>query len=257
MNIEKQNEKAWNKQVENQTTYTQPVSTYEIELARKGEWEIIVSAKRPVPRSWFPAEMSGVKILCLASGGGQQGPILTAAGADVTVVDTLENQLRQDRWVADRDNLELKTIKASMTDLSFSEDDYFDFIINPVSNLFIENLKPYWEEMFRVLKKGGTLITGLTNPVLFIFDDEEDKKGNLVVANSIPYSSLDQKSETEVQSYLNSTETIEFGHTLEDLIQGQFDVGFIMNGFYEDDFGGRRPLDDYLKCFIVTKSIKI
>lgn len=58
------------------------------------------------------------------------------------------------------------------------------------------------------------------------------------------------------KTYKNVPKRIEFGHTLESQIQGQFDHGFVMNGFYEDDFNGNRPLDKYLKCFIVTKSIK-
>ena len=37
--------------------------------------------------------MKGLKVLCLASGGGQQGPILAAIGADVTVFDNSQGQL--------------------------------------------------------------------------------------------------------------------------------------------------------------------
>lgn len=46
----------------------------------------------------------------MASGGGQQGPILAAAGATVTVFDNSPAQLAQDRLVADRDNLRLTTV---------------------------------------------------------------------------------------------------------------------------------------------------
>lgn len=99
-------------------------------------------------------------------------------------------------------------------------------------------------------------MTGFTNPILFIFDDEEDLKGNLVVKNKIPYSTLDNMTTEEIENFFKKSETIEFGHTLEEQIQGQFDAGFVMNGFYEDDFNGRRPLDKYLKCFIVTRAIK-
>ncbi|MEG0619296.1 MAG: class I SAM-dependent methyltransferase [Bacilli bacterium] len=256
MNIVNQNEKAWNKQVENETTYTQPVSSELIEKAKKGDWSIILTTHKPVPRNWFPKDLKGIDILCLASGGGQQAPILAAAGANVTVVDISDKQLEQDKLVAKRENLAINIKKADMTDLSVFLDSSFDMVINPVSNLFIKDLSPFWKETSRVLKKGGTLITGFTNPVLFIFDDEEDMKGNLVVRNRIPYSTLDNLSDSEINEFLNSDETIEFGHTLESQIQGQFEHSLMMNGFYEDDFNGNRPLDKYLKCFIVTKSIK-
>ncbi|MBO0446322.1 class I SAM-dependent methyltransferase [Enterococcus ureilyticus] len=256
MNIFNQNEKAWDKQVENSTAYTQAVSSESIEQAKNGNWSIIVTTHKPVPRNWFPEDLNGINILCLASGGGQQAPILSAAGANVTVVDISEKQLDKDRVVAKRDHLAIEIQKANMTNLSIFPNSYFDIVINPVSSLFIKDLSPFWKETNRVLKKGGTLITGFTNPILFIFDDEEDLKGNLVVKNKIPYSTLDNLSETEINEFIKSSKTIEFGHTLESQIQGQFDHGFVMNGFYEDDFNGNRPLDKYLKCFIVTKSIK-
>lgn len=256
MNITNQNEKAWDKQVENNTKYTQAVSQEVIKKAKNGDWSVIITYHKPIPRNWFPKNLDGVDILCLASGGGQQAPILAAAGANVTVVDISDKQLEQDRMIAERDNLAITIKKADMTDLSIFSDESFDMIINPVSNLFIKDLDPFWKETSRVLKVGGTLITGFTNLILFIFDDEEDMKGNLIVKNKIPYSTLHNLSELEVKELIQSDQTIEFGHTLESQIQGQFNHGFMMNGFYEDNFNGNRPLDDYLKCFIVTKSIK-
>lgn len=182
---------------------------------------------------------------------------MAAAGANVIVVDISEKQLEQDRMIAKRDCLNLTIKKANMTDLSMFPHDSFDMIINPVSNLFIKDLDPLWKECHRILRKGGTLITGFTNPVLFIFNDEEDKKGNLVIKNKIPYSTLDTLTESEIVDFMKSSDTIEFGHTLESHTQGQFNHGFVMNGFYEDDFNDTRPLDAYLKCFIVTKSVTI
>ena len=64
-------------------------------------------------------------------------------------------------------------------------------------------------------------------------------------------------TEREVDEFIKSNQTIEFGHTLEDQIQGQVDAGFVIAGMYEDDFGGKRPLDSYIKCFIATKAIKM
>lgn len=49
---------------------------------------------------------------------------------------------------------------------------------------------------------------------------------------------------------------IEYAHTLEDQIQGQIEAGFVISGFYEDDFGGTRIIDKYIKTFIATRAIK-
>ncbi len=82
-----------NKKVEEQAVYTKAVTKEIIEKSKAGDWEITVTAGKPVPRSWFPKSLEGLKILCLASGGGQQGPVLAAAGADVTVTDISKKQL--------------------------------------------------------------------------------------------------------------------------------------------------------------------
>lgn len=257
LNIVKQNSLAWDKKVEEAAVYTKAVSREMIEKSRAGDWEITVTTGKPVPRDWFPASLKGFKVLCLASGGGQQGPLLAAAGADVTVVDISKKQLEQDEFVAKRDGLTLKTILADMSDLSCFEDSEFDIIVHPVANLFVKEISKVWNEASRVLKNNGILISGFANPLLFIFDDEEDMKGKLVVKNSIPSSSLDDLTEGQIAEYLNSDKTIEFGHTLEDQIQGQIEAGFVITGFYEDDFGGRRPLDAYIKCFIATRAVKL
>lgn len=257
MDIVKQNSSAWDKKVEEQAVYTKPVSKEVIERSKSGEWEINVTTSKPVPRSWFPNSLKGLKILCLASGGGQQAPVLAAAGADVTVTDISKKQLEQDEFVANRDGLNLRIVQGNMSDLSNFEDEKFDMIINPVSNLFVKDVHPVWKEASRVLKDKGVLISGFTNPLLFIFDDEEDMKGNLVVKNTIPSSSLDGLTEKEIREYIEANNTIEYGHTLENQIQGQIDAGLVINGLYEDDFGGSRPLDKYIKCFIATRATKI
>lgn len=257
MDLIKHNSNAWDNKVEEGSRYTQAVSSEVIEKSKSGEWEISVTTEKSVPRDWFPKSISGLKILCLASGGGQQGPILAAAGADVTVTDISRKQLEQDEMVAKRDGLNLKTIQGDMSDLDDFDDEYFDIVVNPVSNLFVENIQPVWDEVSRVLKNEGILIAGFTNPLLWIFDDNQERKGILDVKNSIPSSTLDYLPYDEVQDFISSNKTIEYAHTLENQIQGQIDVGFVISGFYEDDFGGERIIDKHIKTFIATKAIKL
>ena len=107
-----------------------PVSSEEVAEARKGNWKIILTPTKPIPQSWYP-EIKGCDVLCLASGGGQQGPIFAAAGANVTVFDNSPKQLERDRVVAERDNLQIKTVQGDMADLSVFADESFDLIIHP------------------------------------------------------------------------------------------------------------------------------
>ncbi len=257
MDTTQQNSHAWDKKVEEGSRYTQSVSREVIEKSKSGDWNITVTTEKQVPRNWFPASVDGLRILCLASGGGQQAPVLAAAGADVTVTDISKKQLEQDDMVAKRDGLSLKTVQGDMSDLSDFDDEYFDIVINPVSNLFVKDIQPVWNEVSRVLKDKGVLIAGFTNPLLWIFDDNQERKGILDVKHSIPSCTLDYMPASEVEEYINSSSTIEYAHTLEDQMQGQIDAGFVITGFYEDDFGGTRILDNYIKTFIATRAIKM
>lgn len=72
MNLTKHNSNAWDKKVEEGAAYTKFVGKEVIEKSKAGEWEITVTTKRVVPKSWFPSSLKGLKVLCLASGGGQQ-----------------------------------------------------------------------------------------------------------------------------------------------------------------------------------------
>lgn len=102
MSIREYNRVAWDNEVERGNRWTTPVSTETIDAARRGDWEVLLTETKPVPRDWFP-DLKGLDLLCLASGGGQQAPIFAAAGANVTVFDNSPRQLAQDRLVAERD----------------------------------------------------------------------------------------------------------------------------------------------------------
>jgi hypothetical protein len=102
--ILKYNRDAWDREVASGNEWTVPVSQEEIAKAKKGDWKLVLTPIKPVPRSWFP-DVAGKDILALASAGGQQGPVLAAAGGLVTVFDNSPAQLAQDRMVAEREAL--------------------------------------------------------------------------------------------------------------------------------------------------------
>jgi 2-polyprenyl-3-methyl-5-hydroxy-6-metoxy-1,4-benzoquinol methylase len=117
MDVRRYNQEAWNREVERGNEWTVPVGEDVIEAARRGRWEVVLTNTKPVPRAWFP-DLEGADILCLASGGGQQAPIFAAAGANVTVLDNSPKQRAQDRFVAARDSLALKTAEGEQLVLS-------------------------------------------------------------------------------------------------------------------------------------------
>ena len=248
------NREAWNKSVENGNPWTVPVNADAIAAARRGDWKIILTPTKPVPKVWFP-ELAGRDVLCLASGGGQQGPILAAAGANVTVYDNSPKQLAQDRAVAKREHLNIRTIEGDMRDLAAFADETFDLIVHPVSNCFVPDVRPVWCEAYRVLRHGGALISGFDNPVLYLFDPQKEQEGILQVRFSLPYSELSSISEEERALHYGKDAPLEFGHTLQDQIGGQIDAGFVITGFYEDTFPGEL-ISKYCDSFIATRAVK-
>lgn len=255
MDIRAYNRKAWDKEVEKGNPWTIPVSAQEIARARAGDWSLVLTPTIPVPRSWFPTDMRGVEVLCLASGGGQQGPILAATGAAVTVLDNSPAQLDRDRQVAAREQLDLITVEGDMADLHMFADKSFDLIFHPVSNIFVPDVLPVWREAFRVLRRGGSLLAGMTNPVMYIFDLFKLDEGELIVKHSLPYSDLESLSEAERQHYLDQDFPLEFSHTLEDQIGGQLQAGFVLTGFFEDK-DPENILSRHTPTFFATRAIK-
>jgi len=248
------NRHAWDRQVEWGNPWTIPVGPDVIARARRGDWQIILTPTKPVPAGWFPP-LAGIDVLCLASGGGQQGPILAAAGAKVTVFDNSPNQLAQDRLVADREGLTIETVTGDMADLSVFPDGRFDLIVHPVSNVFAPDVKPVWREAYRVLRPGGSLLAGFMNPVHHLFDYIAMDHGELRVAHRIPYSDLASLTDKERARLAAQDAPLEFGHTLEDQIGGQLAAGFVLTGFYED-IDPDTILGRYIPSYLATKAVK-
>jgi SAM-dependent methyltransferase len=179
LDVRTYNRTAWDREVERGNRWTVPVGDEVIAAARRGEWHILLTPSKPVPRAWF-SSLKAIDVLCLASGGGQQGPILAAAGASVTVLDNSPRQLAQDRRVAKRHDLPLTTVLGDMADLSMFPDRAFDLIVHPVSNCFVPDVRAVWTEAFRVLRRGGALLAGFNNPAVYLFDYElADREGLL------------------------------------------------------------------------------
>lgn len=257
VDIRDYNRKAWDRNVEQGDEWTLPVGPEMIQSARRGDWKIVLTPQKPAPRDWFPPDLHGLDVLCLGSGGGQQGPVLAAAGARVTVLDISPRQLDQDRQVAKREGLQITALEGDMSDLSTFPAGCFDLIVHPVSNLFVPNVLPVWQEAHRVLRPGGLLLAGFMNPVFYIFDRKlMDEQGVLQIRHSLPYSDLTSLSSASLQEIQEAGWPLEFGHTLEDQIGGQLKAGFVMTGFYEDR-DVRSVLDDYMPIYVATRAVKV
>ncbi len=255
MNLLDHNRVAWNEEAIKGNQWTIPVTKDEIEAAARGRYKLVLTPTKPIPADWL-GDVRGKQVLCLASGGGQQGPILAAAGAEVTVFDNSDEQLRRDHELAHDYRLPLETVQGNMQDLSCFADRSFDLIIHPVSNCFIDDILPVWRECYRVLKSPGSLLSGFMNPLVYTIDwDEAEQTRRCEIKKALPYSDLRSLSPQMMEKYVEERIPLEFGHTLADQIQGQIAAGFLIAGFYEDK--GEELLDPYVDTIIATRAVKL
>jgi SAM-dependent methyltransferase len=252
------NRESWNHQVDSGNEWTVPVSPETVAEARERRWQVLLTPTIAVPREWFP-EMPERDVLCLACGGGQQGPIFAAAGANVTVLDNSPRQLAQDRLVAEREGLTIRTVEGDMADLSVFADGCFDLVFHPVSNVFAEDVLPVWREAFRVLRPGGVLLAGFMNPAIYVFDFAlADEKGICEVAHRLPYSDLTDMSDGQLTRYFAERSPLEFSHSLDEQIGGQLAAGFLLAGLFEDRYPPEQndAISRIMPVFIATRAVK-
>ncbi|MCC7491271.1 MAG: methyltransferase domain-containing protein [Fimbriimonadaceae bacterium] len=245
------NRERWNRQVALGNPWTRPVDAATIAAAREGRFSVLLTEQITVPRDWFPADLRGCRLLCLACGGGQQGPTFAAAGAAVTVFDLSPAQLQQDRLVATREGLELRTVEGDMRDLSAFADGSFDLVFHPVSNLFCPEVRPVWREVARVLRPGGELLAGFRNPDYYIW--ERSASGGFELRYRLPFDPR-REDPAAMQAMFGDDSPWEFSHSLTDLIGGQLAAGLRLVDLYEDTQPD--PPGDYLPAYLATRAAK-
>lgn len=253
------NRQAWDAAVAKGDRWSIPVEPRRIADARAGRVDVVLTPVRCVPESWLQP-LSGRRVLALASAGGQQGPLLAAAGAHVTVLDASGAMLGRDREVAQREQLEIELVQGDMRDLSMLADETFDLVFHPVSNCFVPDVNPVWREVSRVLKPGGVVLAGFYNPTVLCFDPDRAREGQLFHRFVEPYSDISSLSDEERARYLDALDPLVFGHSLEDQIGGQLRAGLALVDLYSDgwgkDEGEYSTFDRHLPSFFATRSVK-
>ena len=216
-------------------------SQNQMAAAKEGRLFLPIGISKPVPPEWI-GNIKGRSILCLAGAGGLQGPILAAAGAEVTVIDLSEKMLEKDRLMAEKHGLSLRLEHGNMIDLSAFQKESFDYIVNPVSLCYVPDVRRVFKECHRVLKKDGVLILAAPNPVNYLCDFVKDEAGGYYKAiNRMPYFSGD---------HADQGGWIEYGHTMEDYIGGLTECGFVIDRYAEDQG------EDITELFFMLRAVR-
>lgn len=254
MDTSKANRAAWNEEVERGNIWTRPVTREDIEKARGGKPQIQILPQKYLNDNWLEAVQG--KVLALASGGGQQGPLLAAAGLDVTVTDLSEKQLENDRKVATREGLQLRTIQMDMSEPFPFASGFFDTIFNPVSINFVKDPYAVYGECSRVLRKGGTLITAFANPAMYIFDVKKLEKGKMKIRYTLPFSTAAALSDREQEKLIETKDTFEYSHTFASLFGALSESGFLIKDVITSG-SEFEPIDSFLQdCYLAVLAVR-
>ena len=248
MNYQEENARTIDRWVAEGWEWGVPVTHEQYAAALRGEWDVLLTPTKPVPHAWF-GELKGKKVLGLASGGGQQIPIFAALGAEVTVLDYSEKQLESERLVAAREGYAVDVVRADMTKPLPFADGSFDLVFHPVSNCYVEQVKPIFKECFRVLRPGGALLGGYDNGVNYLVNDDET-----AIVNTLPFNPL--KNPAQMQQLRDTDCGVQFSHTMEEQLGGQLEAGFRLTDLYEDTNGSGRLHEMGIPCFVAVRAVK-
>lgn len=220
--IEAINRRAYDAMAKNEHFLTTPVLTSELSKPLE-----ILDA-----RGWLGGNIRGWKVLCLAAGGGRQGPLYAAAGAEVTVVDISPEMLENDRRVAAELGMNLRILNVSMVDLAPLHDEEFDLVAHPVSTCYVVDVASVFREVSRVLKPGGLYVSQHKQPV--------NLQASLRTING--YYTIETAIGDRTKgvapgesSWLRESSTAEFAHSLETILGGICRSGMVIEDISEPD----------------------
>ena len=207
-----------------------PISHDEYAEAVKGNWKMVLTPVKPVPKEWFP-NLKGKRVLGLAAGGGQQMPVFAALGAVCTVLDYSERQLDSEKLVSEREGYDIEIVRADMTEPFPFENESFDLIFHPVANCYIRDVQHVWRECARVIKPGGLLMAGLDNGTNYLFEGDDESR----ITGFLPFDPL--TNEKQMEMLRKEDCGVQFSHTIGEQIAGQIRAGFEILDVYEDTNG--------------------
>ena len=205
---------------------------------------------------WLGKSIRGLRVLCLAAGGGRHGPLYCAAGAMVTVVDLSPEMLKLDRQVAFERKMDIRLIESDMCNLRSLQDGEFDLVVHPVSTCYVSQISEVFQEVARVLRVGGLYISQHKQPVnlqasLLPID------GKYVIERPAKTGGI---AEPSIQaSRLREPGTREVIHSLQTILGGICRAGFVIEDFAEPQHGKvEQPLGTFgHRCAFIPPYIRV
>jgi SAM-dependent methyltransferase len=200
--------------------------------------------------------LKGARVLALAAGGGWDAAVFALLGADTYLADISAVQLRTARDLARKKGVSIRTSRVDMSDLSRFERESFDVVWQCHSLVFVRDVPKVFLEVGRVLKPGGTYVTSTMHPTTLRLYGRYRGGGwqprtSYFDPRAMPYNE-DEDITWEFGRISVVAPTIEFGHTIETLVNGIAGAGMVVDGLWETSPGDPDPdatpgSDDHLE----------
>jgi ubiquinone/menaquinone biosynthesis C-methylase UbiE len=180
-------------------------------------------------------DVRGKNVLCLAGGGGQQSAVFALLGAHVTVFDLALEQLEADQRAAEHYGYTVHTIQGDMRDLSALPTAHFDRVYQPISTLFIPDLRELYLGVARVTKPGGLYHSQYAVPLLYMAEQKPWDGEAYTLRITQPYvRGAILETEDGKLNFSEGRSFAEFHHLLSDIINGHIAERFEILGVWEN-----------------------
>lgn len=179
--------------------------------------------------------VAGQNVLCLAGGGGQQSAVFSLLGANVTVLDLTPEQLESDQKAARHYGYTVTTIQGDMRNLSALPNPEFARVYQPISTLFVPDLREVYAGVARVLKPGGLYFADYAVPLLYMAENRGWDGTGYVLHITEPYlRGAILEAEDGKLNFKKGKSSSEFHHLLSDIINGLVEKGLMIRGLWEN-----------------------
>jgi SAM-dependent methyltransferase len=203
---------------------------------------------------WLPWDRLR-RVLCLAGGGGQQGPLFAWLGYDVTVADLSAEQLQRDREAAVRHGLEIECVQADMLNLSVLWNRDFDLVYQPVSTCYVPDLSRLYREVHQVLRPGGLYLADHWNPIHMQLADSVDWRGGYRISRPLAAVFPATWPDPDATSGRASASCLHYIHSHGNLLGHLCDAGFSVRRYTErptGDAGAAPGTPGHLAAYVPT-----